>query len=107
MEFTYGNEKKKDERKKQQKAVAVQYEAGSPAPAIVAKGAGVVAERIIEKAKETDVPVYRNEEFVEELSRIDLGDNIPPELYEVVAQVLIFVSDLDKMQGYRNAYEKR
>lgn len=106
MEFKYDFEKK-NEKKKLSKAVAVQYDPGKAAPEVVAKGTGAVADRIVEKGKETDIPVYQNADLVEELSKIDLGSNIPPELYEVVAQVLIFVSDLDKMQGYRKAYDKK
>ncbi|MCL2603975.1 MAG: EscU/YscU/HrcU family type III secretion system export apparatus switch protein [Defluviitaleaceae bacterium] len=85
-----------------QKAVAVKYDPEDVAPKIMAKGAGLVAERIIENAKLADVPVYKDTALAEELTRIDLGANIPPELYEVVAQVLIFISDLDKRETLKN-----
>lgn len=104
------NKASKDGKKninQQRKAVAVQYSPGMGAPAVVAKGVGTIADKIIEKGAAADVKLYRDEALVEELSRIDLGNNIPPELYEVVAQVLIFVSDLDKMQGYRKTYERK
>jgi flagellar biosynthesis protein len=79
-----------------QKAIAVQYNPEETAPKITAKGAGHVAERIMENARAADIPLHKNAALVEELTRIDLGANIPPELYEVVARVLIFISDLDK-----------
>ncbi len=96
-----------DNRKKPlkplQKAVAIKYDPGLTAPQVVAKGKGVVAEKILEKAEINNIPTYKDPKLAEELTKIDLGENIPPELYEVVAQVLIFVSDLDKMEAYRNA----
>jgi flagellar biosynthesis protein len=70
-------------------------------PKVVAKGVGAVADRIIEKGKDNDIPVYQDAKLTEELTRLDLGEHIPPELYEVVAQVLIFISDLDKLEAYR------
>lgn len=84
------------------KAVALKYKPGDAAPSVVAKGAGVVAEKILERADENKISVYKDEALVEELSKVDIGDSIPPELYEVVAQVLIFISDLDRMEAYKN-----
>lgn len=85
----------KDEIRKK-KAVAISYTPEHSVPKVVAKGQGFVAEKIIETAKESEVAIYENEALVEELSKIDLGFDIPPQLYEAVAQVLIFVSDLEK-----------
>ena len=82
-----------------QKAVALQYNKDEHAPKVVAKGAGVIAEKILQEAEGSDVTVYKDAELVKELTRMDLGDHIPPELYEVVAQVLIFISDLDRSAG--------
>ena len=90
-----------------QKAVAVKYNPEEYAPKVVAKGAGVVAEKILEKGQETDVAVYQDAQLVEELTKIDLGEHIPPELYEVVAQVLVFISDLDRIEQMKIEYEKR
>ncbi len=83
--------------KHKQAAVAIKYNPGESAPKIVAKGRGGVAERILEKGAENNIPIHKDEKLVEELTKIDIGDQIPPELYEVVAQVLVFVSDLDKL----------
>lgn len=87
----------KDEKKKQ--AVALSYDVGDEAPRIVAAGKGAVAERIIEKAKENDVPLYEDSKLAGTLSRLEIGDTIPPELYEVVAEILLFVDDMDKLRG--------
>ena len=83
-----------------QKAVALKYNPDEHAPKIAAKGAGVIAEKILEEAEKADITVYEDASLVEELTRMDLGQHIPPELYEVVAQVLIFISDLDRGAGY-------
>lgn len=87
----------KSEKKKQ--AVALSYEVGDEAPRIVAAGKGEAAERIIEKAKEHDVPLYKDSKLASTLGRLEIGDTIPPELYEVVAEILLFVDDMDKLKG--------
>ena len=76
------------------KAVAIQYNPEEIAPKILAKGAGVVASKILENA--SDIPVHKDAALVEDLTRLDIGEHIPPELYEVVAQILVFISDLDR-----------
>lgn len=90
---------KEREKKLRQKAVALEYNENEHAPKVVAKGAGVIAEKILEEAKDSEITVYKDAKLVHELTRMDLGEHIPPELYEVVAQVLIFISDLDKGAG--------
>lgn len=84
---------------KEKTAVAVAYKPGEVAPKILAVGKGEVAERIIETAKENDVPFYQDNKLAETLSRLQIGDTIPPELYEVVAEILVFVDDMDRMKG--------
>ena len=84
---------------KEKTAVAVVYNPGEVAPKILAVGKGEVAERIIETAKENDVPFYQDNKLAETLSRLQIGDTIPPELYEVVAEILVFVDDMDRMKG--------
>lgn len=84
---------------KEKTAVAVAYNPGEVAPKILAVGKGEVAERIIETAKENDVPFYQDSKLAETLSRLQIGDTIPPELYEVVAEILVFVDDMDRMKG--------
>ena len=87
----------KEEKNKQ--AVALSYNPGDEAPIIVAAGKGALAEKIIEKAKESDVPLYEDSKLANTLSKLDIGDSIPPELYSVVAQILVFVDNLDKLKG--------
>lgn len=88
-----------EEKKKSKTAVAVAYQPGDMAPKILAAGKGEVAEKIIEKAKENDVPFYQDNKLAETLSKLEIGDTIPPELYEVVAEILVFVDDMDKMKA--------
>ena len=66
---------------------------------VIATGKGALAERIIERAKESDVPVHRDDKLAETLSRLEIGDMIPPELYEVVAEILVFVDSMDKIRA--------
>lgn len=87
-----------DKKPKRKQAAAIRYDAKDQAPVVVAKGKGVVAENILESGKEHDIPVYQDEVLVEALTRLDLGDYIPEELYKVVAEIMVFVSDLDKMR---------
>ena len=84
---------------KEKTAVAVAYNPGEVARKILAVGKGEVAERIIETEKENDVPFYQDNKLAETLSRLQIGDTIPPELYEVVAEILVFVDDMDRMKG--------
>lgn len=70
-------------------AVALHYN-GSGAPRVVAKGGGDVAERIIETAREHNVPLQEDAALASALSRLDLGREIPRELYVAVAHVLAF-----------------
>ena len=54
---------------------------------------------IIEKAKESQVPTYKDNKLASTLSKLQIGDMIPPELYEVVAEILVFVDDMDRMKA--------
>lgn len=80
-------------------AVALAYNPGDEAPKILATGKGAVAEKIIETAKEADVPFYKDSALAETLSKLQIGDAIPPDLYEVVAQILVFVDGMDKIRS--------
>ena len=88
----------KKEEKKDKTAVAIAYEPGEAAPKILASGKGEVAERIIETAKENKVPFYQDHKLAETLSKLEIGDAIPPELYDVVAEILVFVDDMDRLK---------
>ena len=95
----YKNTKDNNTEKKNKISVALEYVPGEEAPKIIATGKGVLAEKIIEKAKEADVPVYEDSKLAATLSKLEIGDMIPPELYEVVAEILVFVDDMDKLRS--------
>ena len=83
---------------KQKKAVALKYNKGKDsAPKIVAKGKGYIAEKIIEAARENNVPLYEDKNLSQVLEALDLDTEIPPELYRAVAEVLAFIYKLNKM----------
>ena len=82
-----------------QQAIALEYNPAEDAPRVIASGRGVLAEKIIQKAKESDVPIHRDDKLADTLSRLEIGEMIPPELYEVVAEVLIFVDAMDKLKS--------
>lgn len=82
----------KSEGNRQQKAVALQYEQNrQSAPKVIAKGKGRVAEKIIEKAKEYDIPLFANPELADSLLSLDIDSEIPPELYQAVVDVFIWL----------------
>lgn len=80
-------------------AVALEYNPDEDAPKVVASGKGVLAQRILEKGKEANVPVHKDDKLANTLSRLEIGEMIPPELYEVVAEILVFVDAMDKIQA--------
>ena len=73
-----------------QLAVALHYDK-SGAPRVVAKGRGSIGQKIIEIAKAHDIPIEENEVLAGALANVELGDEIPVELYKAVAEVLVFV----------------
>ena len=74
------------------KAVALRYKTDKdPAPLVVGKGVGELAEKIIALAEEHGIPIHEDTDLVEVLSRLDLHAAIPPETYVVVAEVLAFI----------------
>lgn len=88
-----------EEEKKRKQAIAIQYNPDEVAPKILASGTGIIADKIIEKAKSSDVPLYGDNKLANTLSKLDIGEYIPPELYSIVAEILVFVDNLDKIKG--------
>ena len=77
---------------KLKKAVAISYKPDTDqAPKVAAKGAGTIAEKILALAREHDVPIKEDPDLVEILAKLDVSQEIPPELYTVVAEILAFV----------------
>lgn len=87
------------QEKKIKQAIALEYDEKDNAPRVIASGRGILAEKIIEKAKESDVPVHRDDKLADTLSRLEIGEMIPQELYEVVAEILVFVDDMDRLKS--------
>lgn len=86
---------------KNKKAVALKYEMNYEAPIVTAAGMGIIADRIIEEAEKSEVPVVYNKELAELLTNVDVGSSIPTELYEAVAEVIAYVMDVDKLADGR------
>lgn len=85
------------EQKQTNKAIAILYdEKDSAAPKVVASGKGVVAEKIIEAAREAGVHIQEDANLVELLSKVPVGDEIPVELYQTIAEVLAFVYKINE-----------
>jgi flagellar biosynthesis protein len=78
------------EARKRQLAVALHYDR-TGAPRVVAKGKGTLGEKIIEVARANNIPIEENEVLAGALSNVELGEEIPAELYKAVAEVLVFV----------------
>jgi len=81
---------------KRKKAVALKYNPLESAPKAVALGKGEIAEKILAIAAEKGIPIVIKPEIVDRLIDFDLNQEIPPELYEVVAEILAFIYKLDK-----------
>jgi flagellar biosynthesis protein len=78
-------------------AVAINYDkAAMAAPKLVAKGSGIIAERLIAMARENGIPIVEDKVLVETLDQLSVNQQIPPELYQVVAEILVSVYRADE-----------
>lgn len=90
---------------KQKKAVAILYDdSPNAAPKVIASGKGSIAQKIIETAEEAGIHIQQDPNLVELLAKVDVGEEIPVDLYQTVAEVLAFVYKVnnrfkDKMSG--------
>lgn len=80
-------------------AVALEYNPSEEAPKIIASGRGFLADKIIRKAEEENIPLHKDDKLAGTLSKLEIGEAIPPELYKVVADVLLFVDKADRIKG--------
>lgn len=80
-------------------AVALGFEPGDQAPKILATGKGHLAEKIIETAKKENIPLHYDPHLAKTLSTLEFGEYIPPELYEVVVEVLMYVDRIDSVKS--------
>jgi flagellar biosynthesis protein len=77
------------------RAAALRYEQGAGAPKVTAAGRGLIAERILEEAKKAGVPIREDKALAEALSGLDLGTEVPEDLWVAVAQALAWAYRLD------------
>ena len=87
------------EKNKPKQAIALEYDPEDIAPRVIATGSGHLADKIIEAAKKEEIPVNADEKLAATLSKLEVGEAIPPELYEVVAEILVFVDAMDKIKS--------
>lgn len=77
---------------KKKSAIALHYDLNKDhAPKITAKGKGSIAEKILELARENNIPIHEDPDLIEVLSKLDLGQEIPADLYKLIAEVLVYV----------------
>ncbi|REJ09496.1 MULTISPECIES: EscU/YscU/HrcU family type III secretion system export apparatus switch protein [Halobacillus] len=84
---------------KRKEAIALTYQSEkAAAPEVVAKGQGVIAENILKAAEEHQIPVQEDATLVELLSELNINEQIPEDLYHVVAEVFAFIYNVDQQQ---------
>ncbi|MBI4792961.1 MAG: EscU/YscU/HrcU family type III secretion system export apparatus switch protein [Deltaproteobacteria bacterium] len=85
-------EKKSDTDIRHKKAVALRYDQDKDAaPTVVGKGSGRLAEKLLELAREHDIPIHEDADLVEVLAKLELNEQIPESTYFIVAEILAFV----------------
>ncbi len=88
---------------KDRKAVALKYERGrDAAPKVTAKGRGAVADKILALAREHGIPIEKDTTLMEALYRLDLNEQIPEELYQIVAEILAFIYRMNALKKGRS-----
>ena len=87
------------ENNKSEKVVALKYDKKYKAPKVVAKGSGYIAERILDIAAQHDIQVHTDKMLAENLNKLDLGEDIPPEMFEIVARIYAFIDKVDVIMG--------
>ncbi len=81
-----------DKPAKRKKAVALRFDQQKdPSPKIIGKGIGLLADKILELAKEHDIPIHEDSDLVEVLSKLNVNDEIPESTFVIVAEILAFV----------------
>lgn len=82
------------------KAIALRYQEGlDEVPEVVAEGKGLIAEKILALAEASGVAIHRDPVLLESLAVLEVGEQIPAELYPVVAEVLVFVQRMNREKG--------
>ncbi|MGH4118298.1 EscU/YscU/HrcU family type III secretion system export apparatus switch protein [Clostridium sp.] len=83
--------------KKLKKAAAIKYAKGYDVPIVTAAGIGYIADKILQKAEESKVAIVQNDELANLLLNVDVGSEIPLELYDAIAKVIAYVMDIDSL----------
>jgi flagellar biosynthesis protein len=83
--------------KKLKKTAAIKYEKGYDVPIVTAAGIGHIADKILQKAEESKVAIVQNDELANLLLNVDVGSEIPIELYDAIAKVIAYVMDIDAL----------
>lgn len=81
------------------KAVALKYDERDNSPSILAKGKGYIADKIVQAGNNEGIYIHKDKELLNSLMKLEIGQEIPPELYEVIAEIIAFVYRLDKEKG--------
>ena len=91
-----------DDKYIRKEAVALSYDPNSnSAPKIVAKGKGKIAENILRKAHENDIPIQEDPSLVEILGQLNIDESIPEELYKAVSEVFAYIYQVDRKHGLK------
>ena len=83
------------ENNKNEKVVALKYDRNYKAPKVIAKGSGYIAEKILDIAAQNDIMIHTDKALAENLNKLDLGEDIPPEMFEIVARIYAFIDKID------------
>ncbi len=87
---------------KKKAAVALEYNPDEQAPKIIASGRGILADKIVTAANEANVPVHKDAPLANTLAKLEIGEYIPKELYDIVAEILVYVDDCDRIKKKMN-----
>ena len=88
---------------KSDKAVALKYDQeGTTAPKVVAKGSGEIAKKILQKAEQFEIPIFKNKALADSLLKLDVDEQIPPQLYKAVAEVFVWLMNSEQKAELSN-----
>ncbi|MBQ2697786.1 MAG: EscU/YscU/HrcU family type III secretion system export apparatus switch protein [Clostridia bacterium] len=93
-------------RRRSRKAVALQYGAGDGAPVVVASGQGYLAEKIVEVAQDHGVPIYEDNSLATILAQLQLGQEIPEELYKAIVEIYVYFLHFDPQKMLEEGKER-
>ena len=80
-------------------AAVIRYDESGGAPTVVAQGSGQLAAKIIELADKHNIHMEEDETLLSSLLDVDLGESVPPQLYSVIAEILILIEEMEKYPG--------